>query len=170
MVELTRGAVRGAEDVRRLTLPADSIPRADAIVAVGMVLNYLPSLGAMEESLRAMASALRPHGLVVFDVAGKEYGRSRRDAPAQCKIGEDWAVMTRFSMPREDAFVREITVFRQDNLGTWRRDDEVHQNILVDIEGLGALLVDCGLTTEVRPSFGSESLPVGLQVLVGRRL
>ena len=42
MVALAREAVPGAEEVRRLTLPHDPLPEADAVVAVGHVLSYLP--------------------------------------------------------------------------------------------------------------------------------
>ncbi len=43
MLELTHELVDGAAEVRQLTLPDDPLPDADAIVAVGHPLNYLPT-------------------------------------------------------------------------------------------------------------------------------
>lgn len=49
------------------------------------------------------------------------------------------------------------------------RDDERHENVLVDTTRLPHLLADNGADAVVSPSFGGERLPVGLRTVVGRR-
>jgi SAM-dependent methyltransferase len=58
MLALARGVAGDAEEIRRLTLPDDPIPAADAIVSVGHVLDYLPDAAAIERALVAIAAAL----------------------------------------------------------------------------------------------------------------
>ena len=74
MLDIARELVGGlAQDVRQLTLPDDPLPQADAIVAVGHPLNYLPDAVAIDRALIAMAAALRPGGLLAFDVCDLEW-------------------------------------------------------------------------------------------------
>jgi hypothetical protein len=51
--------------------------------------------------------------------------------------------------------------------GRWRRDDERHDNVLVDAAQVPALLADHGLDVVVGASFGAEELPTGLVTVVG---
>jgi len=169
MLELARSAVPGAEEIRVLTLPDDPLPVADAIVGISHALNYLPDAGAVHRGLQAMARALLPDGVLALDICDLEWGSIRRDLTSQGRVGEDWAIITRFSVPSPDRFVREMTTFLRHHDGTWRRDDERHDNILVDTDAIPPLLASEGLDVEVRSSFGAEQLPVGLRVLVGRR-
>ena len=57
MLDLAHEVASGAEDIRRLVLPDDPIPVADAIVSVGHVLNYLPSRSAIDRALIAISQA-----------------------------------------------------------------------------------------------------------------
>jgi hypothetical protein len=118
--------------VRQLTLPGDRLPEADPIVAVGHPVNYLPDAAAFDRALVAIAGALRPGGLLAFDVCDLEWGEDRRDAPAIGRAGEDWAIITKFSLPAPDRFVRDITTFVPNPDGSWRRDREHHENVLID--------------------------------------
>jgi hypothetical protein len=52
---------------------------------------------------------------------------------------------------------------------SWRRDDERHDNVLIDTSRVPVLLARHGVEAEVRTSFGSETLPVGLHAIVGGR-
>jgi SAM-dependent methyltransferase len=61
-----------AVEVRQLTLPDDPLPPADAIVAVGHPVSYLPDEAAIDRALAAMAHALRPGGLLAIDVCDLE--------------------------------------------------------------------------------------------------
>jgi O-methyltransferase involved in polyketide biosynthesis len=51
-------------------LPPDGpLPRADAVVAIGHVLNYLSNEAAVARALAAIAAALRPGSVLALDRA-----------------------------------------------------------------------------------------------------
>jgi len=95
----------------RLTLPDDPVPEADAIVGVGHALNYLPDLDAIERALGAIGSALRPGGVLAIDLCDLEWARERADARPAGWLGDDWALITEFSIPSPDRFVRQMATF-----------------------------------------------------------
>jgi SAM-dependent methyltransferase len=169
MVELARECAGGAEEVRVLVLPDDPLPPADAVVSVGHVVSYLDDEAALQRALRAVAGAVRPGGLFALDICDLEWGAFRREAPNFGKVEDDWAIVTRFEVPSPDRFVRHITTFLRNDDGSWRRDDERHDNVLVDVAAIPAQLAAEGVEVTVASSFGAETLPAGLRVLVGRR-
>lgn len=83
---------------------------------------------------------------------------------------EEWVIVTQFSLPSANRFTRLMTTFVRNENGSWRRDDERHDNVLTDASRLPAILEDQGVMATVATSFGSERLPAGLVVLIGRRL
>jgi SAM-dependent methyltransferase len=169
MLELAREVVPGAEEIRRLSLPDDPLPACDAIVSVGHVLSYLPDELSVERALVACSAALRPDGVFAIDLCDLRYGEARRDGPDQGRVGEGWAIVVRFDLPRPNLFVREITTFLREDDGTWRRGDERHANVLLDTARLPDLLAGHGLDVRVAESFGDEQNPEGLVALVGGR-
>jgi hypothetical protein len=76
-------------------------------------------------------------------------------------------MITRFSLPAPNRFVRQITTFVRNGDTSWRRDDETHHNVLVDAVRLPALLAAEGVQAKVAVAFGTEQLPTGLRVLTG---
>ena len=69
----------------------------------------------------------------------------------------------RLELPgRGTTFVREVD-------GSWRRDDERHDNVMVDASAIPALLIEHGVEATVQSAFGDEDLPVGLKAVVGLR-
>jgi hypothetical protein len=62
-----------------------------------------------------------------------------------------------------------MTTFHREADGTWRRDDERHENVLLDTERLPQLVAPHGLAVRVAESFGGEELPEGLVTIVGTR-
>lgn len=169
MVQLARDFAPEAEDTRVLVLPDDPLPPADAVVSVGHVLNYLPDERAIDRALVAAAAALRPGGLLAIDLCDIEYGTLRRDDPPHSEVSEDWALVTRFSLPSPNRFVREMTAFVRSENGSWRRDDERHANALIEISKVPELLGRNGVAATIEPSFGDETLPTGLFAAIGRR-
>jgi len=169
MLDLARAAAPDAEDVRQVTLPDDRIPDADAIVSVGHALNYLPDEAAIDRAFVAVAHALRPGGVLAIDVCDLEWGAARRGVATHGRVGQDWAIITETSTPAANRFVREMTIFVKNDDGSWRRDDERHDNVLIDTTLVPGLLAQHGVTAQVRPSFGTEQLPTGLRALVGHR-
>jgi SAM-dependent methyltransferase len=169
MLDIAADHVPAAADLRQIVLPDDPLPAADAVVSVGHVLNYLPDEAALDRALAAAADALRPGGVLALDLCDLEWGRARRDLPNAGWVGEDWALVTRFSVPSSDRFVREMTTFTRSGDGTWRRDDERHDNVLIDTDRVPALLAAHGVQACIAPAFGVERLPAGLVAAVGRR-
>jgi SAM-dependent methyltransferase len=159
----------GAEDISQVVLPDDPLPPADAVVSVGHVLNYLPDESAIDRALVAVAQALRPGGVLAIDLCDLEWGEARRDALDLGRVSEDWAIITKSSVPSRNRFVREMTTFLRNEDGSWRRDDERHDNVLIDTTLVPALLGNNGLQVTVASSFGTERLPVGLRALIGHR-
>jgi SAM-dependent methyltransferase len=170
MLDIARDLVGvSAQEVRRVTLPDDPLPQADAIVAIGHPLNYLPDAGTIDRALIAIAGALRPGGLLALDICDLEWGLARRNAPPFAGIGDDWAIITKFSMPAPDLFVRDITTFVPNPDGSWRRGSEHHENVLIDTARIPALLRPHGVGAQVGSSFGTETNPDGLRVITGHK-
>jgi hypothetical protein len=61
-----------------------------------------------------------------------------------------------------------MTTFVRREDGLWRRDDEHHENLLLATATLPAVLAAHGVSARIGPSFGTETLPDGLVVLVGQ--
>jgi SAM-dependent methyltransferase len=169
MLELARETAPDAEDVRQLVLPDDPVPPADAIVSVGHALNYLPDEAAIDRALVAIAGALRPGGVLAIDLCDLEWGAARQEAPGHGRAGEDWAIVTDFSVPAANRFVREMAIFLRNADGSWRRDDERHENVLIETALVPELLAVEGVEARVARSFGAEQLPTGLYAIIGRR-
>ncbi|MDP9318534.1 MAG: class I SAM-dependent methyltransferase [Actinomycetota bacterium] len=169
MLELARQVVPDAEDIRQIVLPDDPLPEADAIVSVGHVLSYLPDESSIDRALVAAARALRPGGVLAIDLCDLRYGAARRAAPPQAHVADDWANFTEFSTPTPNRFVRKMTTFVRGEHGSWRRDDERHDNVLVDMSLIPGVLKPEGLQVTVEPSFGAENLPEGLVAIVGQQ-
>jgi SAM-dependent methyltransferase len=169
MLDLARETAPDAEDIRSLVLPDDPVPPADAIVSVGHALNYLPDEVAIDQALVAIAHALRPGGVLAIDLCDLEWAEARRDWPDLGRVGEDWALVTRFSVPAQNRFVREMAIFTRSDDGSWRRDDERHDNVLIDTALVPKLLAQHGVEARVTSAFGAAELPAGLRAVIGLR-
>jgi len=170
MIELAAAYATGTESLRVLALPDDPVPGADAIVSVGHPLSYLDSEADIHRSIGALAAALRPGGVLVFDICDLRWGAVRVDRPPQVWSEDDWLLVTRTSVPTPDLFRRDMTMFlRNEGTDTWRRTEEVHDNVLVDTATIPPLLDRHGVDAEVRAAFGDEELPDGLVAIVGNR-
>ncbi len=169
MLELARETAGGAEDIRELVLPDDPIPPADAIVSIGHVLSYLPDPSAIERALVAAAEALTPGGLLAIDLCDLAYAEARREDTSKGWVDEGWAIVTETSVPSPDRFVRQMATFVKNEDGSWRRDDERHDNVMVDTAAVPALLAEHGVEASVGSSFGTETLPTGLRTVIGHR-
>jgi SAM-dependent methyltransferase len=169
MLDLARAALGESADLRQLTVPGDPLPPADAVVSVGHVLSYLPDAAAIEKALTAAAGALRPGGVLAIDILDLDFGRLRAGEPPFARVEDEWAIVTEFSTPAPDRFVRDITTFVPDGAGAWRRGGEHHENVLVDTSRIPALLAGHGVRASVGTSFGAAELPAGLRSVTGRK-
>jgi SAM-dependent methyltransferase len=169
MVALARDYAPAVESTYVLALPDDPIPAADAVVSVGHVLSYLPDEAAIDRAFVALAEALLPGGTVAVDICDLDYGARRKGDPPYGRAAEDWAIVTEFEVPAPNRFVRRMAVFVRGDDGTWRRDDERHDNVLVDTSVIPALLANHGVEATVGVAFGTEELPAGLRTIIGRK-
>lgn len=169
MLDLAGEFAGDAEEIRELVLPDDPIPEAAAIVSVGHVLNYLPDEDAIDRALVAIARALRPGGVLAIDLCDLEYAEARHEPANIGWVGDDWAVVTQTSVPSADRFVRQMATFIRNEDGSWRRDDERHDNVLIDTTRVPGLLATHGVQATIGRSFGDEELPVGLHAVIGHR-
>ncbi len=169
MLDLARRHAPSTEDIRQVVLPDDPLPPADAIVSVGHVLNYLPDETAIDRALGSAAQALRPGGVLAIDLCDLRWGEARKDAPPSVWRNEEWVLVAEFSVPSPNKFIREITTFIRNRDGSWRRDDERHDNVLIDTSRVPVLLAEHGVSATIESSFGAEQLPAGLVAIVGQR-
>src|SRR5262249_18548666 len=138
MVELARAHVPAAS-VEVLRVPDDPLPPAEAIVSVGHPLSYLADGEQLNRAPLAIADALGPDGVLAFDLCDLEWGVARSEQPPAVWFGEDWVLTTRGSVPDPTRYRREMTMFvREGDL--WRRDDETHDNVLVDTSEIPTFL------------------------------
>jgi SAM-dependent methyltransferase len=168
MLDLAREHAPDAT-VEKLVLPDDPIPAADAIVSTGHVISYLPDEDSIDRALTALAQGLQPGGVLAIDLCDLEWGRARVGEPPRIWNQEDWFLVTQFAQPAPGRYSRDLTMFVRNPDGTWQRDYEHHDNVLIDTSRVPALLAEHGLQATVRPSFGDEQLPAGLVAIVGRR-
>jgi SAM-dependent methyltransferase len=169
MLSLARAELGEGTDLRLVTLPGDPLPAADAIVSVGHVISYLPDAAAVEAALVSMAGALRPGGVLAVDICDLEFGRLRAGMDNVGRTGPDWAVITEFSAPTPDRYIRDITTFVPDGAGAWRRSGERHENVLVETSLIPALLARHGVQATVGTRFGDAELPPGMRAVTGVR-
>jgi SAM-dependent methyltransferase len=170
MLDLARETAPGAEDVRVLVMPDDPMPACDAVVSVGHPVSYLPDEDAVRRALIAAAEALRPGGVMAIDIADLQWAAVRLDLDVHARVGDDWAIITRYDIPSPDRYIRIMTTFLRNDDGTWRRDDEVHDNVLVDTAQIPGWLAPHGVDAAVGPSFGTETNPDGLVCIVGHKV
>lgn len=169
MLELASEYASGAVGFRRLTLPDDPLPQADAVVSVGHAITYLPDERAVHRALVAITQALRPGGIMAIDLVDAEYAQARRAAAHLGRAGDDWACIDEFSSPAPNRFVRQLTTFLPNRDGSWRRDTEHHHHLLINTERLPDVLAAEGVQARVERAFGTERLPPGLRVLIGQK-
>jgi SAM-dependent methyltransferase len=170
MLELARQTAPDAEDIRQVVLPDEPLPEADAVVSVGHVLSYLDDEAQIERALLAIAGALRRDGVLAIDLSDLRWNDAWKETSASVRRSDDWVIATEYSVPAPDKFVREMTTFVRNEDGSWRRDDEHHENTLVDTAKVPELLAQRGVEARVADAFGSETLPAGLVAIIGRKL
>ena len=86
-------------------------------------------------------------------------------------MADEWAIITERSKPSPDTFVRQMAVFLRNEDGSWRRDDERHQNVLIDTSLVPELLAARGVRATVETSFGGGvQLQDGLHAIVGTKV
>lgn len=165
MVRLATRHAPAARFVRAPLLDVD-IPSCVAVTAIGEVLNYAfdprTGLDNLLPLFRRVAGALRPRGVLMFDVAGP--GRAgptgRREHFAD---SDGWTIRSLAEEHAEDAtLVRHITLMTRDG-DAYRRHDERHVLRLYRPDDVEAALVEAGLAGVRRlDRYRDLDLPPGL--------
>ncbi len=171
MLELARQRVPGGE-FRQGSFVTAELPPCVAVTAVGEIFNYLfddgntrPALGKL---LRRIHRALRPGGLLLFDVACP--GRVPGAGPLRnYREGDDWAVLFTAEEDRKRALLtRTITSFRK--VGElYRRDEEVHRLRLYRPSELTGQLRRIGFRVRRLRGYGTQPFPAGWVGFLGRK-
>lgn len=169
MLDLARETAPGAEDIRVLVMPDGPMPACDAVVSIGHPVSYLSDEPSVLRALTNAADALKPGGVYAIDIEDLEWGDARVDAAPSVRRSDDWVIVTEYERPSPQTFVRDMTVFLRNDNGSWRRDDERHENTLIDTSKVPALLAEHGVDAECRPAFGGEAFPPGLVAIVGSK-
>jgi SAM-dependent methyltransferase len=168
---MLRTASEGAPsaELRCASLYETELPPCAAVLAVGEGLNYVDSptsVPRVEELFSRIAGALRPGGLLIFDVMieGRVATRSYRS----WSEGSDWAVLVEISLASASHLKRSITMFRLVD-GAYRRSHEDHYVYLFSRALLTGLLRKAGFRVRTRLSYGQYRLGPGRIVFQCRR-
>jgi SAM-dependent methyltransferase len=125
-------------------------PGRDAVLAAGEVLGYAlderNDAARLDALLARIAAALRPGGLLLFDLAGP--GRVPPGGGRTWTAGDGWAVLAE-SRPRPGALERRIVTFRAGGDGRCRRSEERHRLVLHRPEDVLARLAGAGLRARI---------------------
>jgi SAM-dependent methyltransferase len=135
-------------------------PRCDAITATGEVFSYCSTANGRSPSLKRLFrraySALRPGGVLIFDVLIE----GRRMAYEAWRAGAAWAVLTRVrEEPRRHRLIRNIVVFRKSGSG-YRRTDETHVLRTFARQAIASELRRAGFRVKARNRYGRAPLPL----------
>ena len=145
-------------------------PDCVAITALGECFNYTfdgrNSHAALSRLFRRAFRALRPGGLLIFDVAqpGRAQGRSR-----SFWEGPDWACLTEFVQDKPRLLLtRQITTFRK--IGRYyRRCEETHVQRLYRASRLADELRKIGFRVRTVRGYGDLRFPKSLVGLFARK-
>jgi SAM-dependent methyltransferase len=148
------------------------LPTCVAVTAIGEVFNYLFDGGntraALAKVLERIYAALRPGGLLLFDVAGP--GRLPPYAPRRRHIvGPDWAILLNMEEDRKrHILTRHITTFRQVG-DQCRKEEEIHRLRLYEPDEITTLLKNAGFRVRVLDCYAKWKFPPGWAGFLARK-
>lgn len=145
-------------------------PECVAITALGEIFNYTfdrrNSRSALSGLFRRTFRALRPGGLLVFDVA--EPGRAKSSTRSFWE-GRDWACLTEYVHDKaRHRLTRRITTFRKVG-GHYRRAEETHAQQLYRASQLAGDLRKIGFRVRIVRGYGDFRLAKAHAGLIARK-
>lgn len=160
-----------------------ALPPCDAVTSLGECFNYLFDRGngpaALRKLFKRIHTALRPGGVLVFDIAEPGRGTPPRTI---FREGKDWAMVAAIA---EDAkrkrLTRRIATFRvappsrrpggrQDASATFRRTDEVHHLQLYPADEMANELRNAGFQVRVIDGYGRAKFPPAYRGFIAQKL
>jgi SAM-dependent methyltransferase len=164
MIRLARARAPSAR-FRVASLTTASIPRCDAVIAIGEVVTYLPSWRAVRRFIAQVHDALTPGGLFLFDFI--ETAERRTYAP-KTMTGRDWTLTARADVSRDGCVLtRRMTTVRA--VGTKkRRAHETHRVRIYSREEMLGALATAGFQSTMGHSFGNYRLMTADVAVIAR--
>src|SRR5262245_2710330 len=165
--EMLKIARRNAPRARfkRASFVDAEFPECVAVAAVGEVLGYAFDPRAGRPALRLLFSrvhgALRPGGLLLFDVAGPGRGPERGHR-SRFFEGDDWAIYSETSENRSEMTLRRRSVFFRRKGRLYRRGEEIHALNLHEPRAVEEDLRAVGFRVRRLRHYGDLRLPRGL--------
>lgn len=170
LVALARATVPAGRFAVASVLDAE-LPPCVAVTAFGEVLNYAADERVGPDSIRGLLgrvhAALRPGGVLLFDVAGP--GREPAGRRRTWSEGDGWLVCLEAAEDDPHAtLTRRMAILRRDG-ERWRRADETHVLRLVDHRAVLGDLTSLGFTAYAGDRYADLVLPPGLVSITARR-
>lgn len=171
MIELARRRVPDGDFRTESFLDAD-IPPCVAVAGIGEVFNYLADSRndrpAWAGLLARVHAALRPGGVLLFDMAGPNRPGAREPYRTFAS-DEAWTVLMEAGPdPETGCLVRRITTFRRVG-GYFRRGMETHLLRLADPGEVVETLRSTGFSVDVLDAYGPFRFPEGLHGYLARK-
>jgi SAM-dependent methyltransferase len=170
MIALARKRAPKARFRRASYLDVD-LPPCDAVTSIGECFNYLfdrDDDAPLERLFRRIHAALRPGGVLLFDVLGPgQVPAGKR--PQGHRSGDDWAVLVeREEDTDRHRLTRHITTFRR--VGRlYRRSEEVHRLQLYRGRDVAATLARIGFRVRLMRGYGDFRLRRGHVAVAARK-
>lgn len=155
------------------SLLAAQLPSCDAVTAIGEIVNYqfdpAHSRAALGRLFRRVYKALRPGGVLIFDVAGPD--RVPADVPRRYwQEGEDWSIHVEVDGNAHTRWMtRKIVCFRKCGVDRYRRSEETHRLRLFDTAELLEELTRIGFIARIQDGYGRFRLYPGLRAIIARK-
>jgi SAM-dependent methyltransferase len=133
------------------------LPHCDAVTSLGECFNYLfdksNSVSELRRLFRRVYAALKPGGLLIFDIAEPGRGKGPRQKHRE---GPDWTVLIEVDEDtRTNRLTRRITSFRK--VGElYTRDEEVHRLQLYRRAEVAKELRDVGFRVRTVREYGHQ--------------
>jgi SAM-dependent methyltransferase len=169
MIDIARRRVPQGEFQIGSLLKA-KLPKCAAVTSLGECFNYLfdknNSLTELRRLFCRVFSALKPGGLLIFDIAEPGRGKGPRQKHRE---GPDWAVLIEVDEDtRTNRLTRRITSFRKVG-GLYTRDEEVHRLQLYRRSEVAKELRDVGFRVRTVRAYGDQPMIDGCVGFVARK-
>lgn len=140
------------------------IPPCAAITSLGECFNYLfdekNGTAALAQLFKRLYRALRPGGILIFDILEPEQWRNGRPAK-RFVLGRDWAVLVQVEEDtKSHVLTRHIIAFRKAG-NFYRRSAETHVVKLYRRAAIAALLRRAGFSVKMLRGYGQMRFAQG---------
>lgn len=166
MIAIARKRAPGARFIQG-SVAEVVLPPCEAAIAIGEVFNYLSSPKAVLRSFRNIYRALRPGGILLFDIKEPP---AKKIARIAARSGADWALIAEIEEdPLRKKLTRTIHSFRKLRRH-YRRQIEIHQLRIYPVVEVLRMVESAGFRARSYPGYGRYKLGPGRRVLLARKV